>query len=190
MVGPIFISFSVILLAVMFFVAGLSKIRALDTFEGVVQNFRVLPAGMVRPFALALPTVEIAVAAALIIPATRLLGAVAACFLLLIFTIAIAVNLTRGRREIDCGCFSSELKQNLSGWLVARNLLLASCTLIVIGILTDASAPIMATPPLQAWLLGVVSAGFVILIYLTATTLSSVANIAAHRRSLAENVKA
>lgn len=102
MVEHIFISFSVILLAVVFLAAGIAKIRSVDTLEGVVQNFRILPARLARPFALVLPPTELAVAAALVAPATRTYGAIAATALLLVFMIAIAVNLARGRREIDC----------------------------------------------------------------------------------------
>lgn len=72
MAEQIFISFSVILLAVVFLSAGVAKIRSVDTLEGVVQNFRVLPARLARPFALVLPPAEIAIAAALAVPATRL----------------------------------------------------------------------------------------------------------------------
>jgi hypothetical protein len=35
------------------------------------------------------------------------------------------INLRRGRRHIDCGCFQSALKQTLSWVLVMRNLVLA-----------------------------------------------------------------
>jgi hypothetical protein len=36
-----------------------------------------------------------------------------------------AINIRRGRRHIDCGCFQSALKQTLSWILVARNGVLA-----------------------------------------------------------------
>ena len=68
MVEQIFITFSVVLLAVVFSAAGLAKIRSIDTLEGVVQNFRVLPTRLARPLALVLPPAEIAVAAALRLP--------------------------------------------------------------------------------------------------------------------------
>src|SRR5262249_4609965 len=45
--------------------------------------------------------------------------------LLAIFTGAIMLNLARGRREIDCGCFGPMMRQRLSGWLVVRNIALA-----------------------------------------------------------------
>jgi hypothetical protein len=44
--------------------------------------------------------------------------------LLVLFAGAIAVNVMRGRTDIDCGCFRSALRQNLSWWLVLRNAVL------------------------------------------------------------------
>ena len=41
-----------------------------------------------------------------------------------------AINLARGRRNIDCGCFQSALKQRLSWVLVARNVVLAALLLV------------------------------------------------------------
>lgn len=181
-IEPVFTSFSVILLAVLFFSAGVAKIKAVDTLEGVIGNFRLLPKGLVRPIALVLPPVEIAITAALLLPATRAFGAVGAAGLLLVFTIAIAINLVRGRREIDCGCFSSELKQNLSAGLVARNVLLATCAFWLVASASGATAG-TASPPWAAWLLGTLGAGFSIVIYLTSSTLSAVSAIAAERRA-------
>ncbi|MGH8629603.1 MAG: MauE/DoxX family redox-associated membrane protein, partial [Burkholderiales bacterium] len=51
---------------------------------------------------------------------------VLACALLLVYALAMGINLARGRRDIDCGCFKSALKQTISGWLIGRNLLLAA----------------------------------------------------------------
>jgi hypothetical protein len=45
--------------------------------------------------------------------------------LLLLFALAMGINLRRGRRHIDCGCFQNALKQTLSWALVMRNVVLA-----------------------------------------------------------------
>ena len=50
-----------------------------------------------------------------------------------------AMNLYRGRRFIDCGCAGAAGHQPLSGWLVARNLLLAVLALA-------AMLPVQARP--------------------------------------------
>ncbi|MEZ4605728.1 MAG: MauE/DoxX family redox-associated membrane protein [Deinococcales bacterium] len=48
--------------------------------------------------------------------------------LILIFSLAIAINLLRHNADIDCGCFGS-LEQRLSWWLILRNAILLSFTL-------------------------------------------------------------
>ena len=57
----------------------------------------------------------------------------AAVLLLSLYSFAIWQNLTPDGRQIDCGCFASSAKVPLSGWLVARNvvLMLAACVLVM-----------------------------------------------------------
>jgi uncharacterized membrane protein len=171
-------AFTVTLLAAMFLAAGVSKLRALETFEGVVYNFRLLPEILVRPVAYTLPFVELAVAIALLMPMSRSYGAWAAAALLGVFTVAVAINLLRGRREIDCGCFNSELKQNLSGGLVLRNLALMTLALWLAGFAV--AAPAMNW---VACLLGGLTAIMAIMLYVTAARLSIIAGEVAARRA-------
>jgi hypothetical protein len=124
--------------------AAVAKLADLQSFIGVVQNFRLLPYVLVKPFAVLLPILELAVAGGLAFPATRSYAAIGTLALLVVFTAAIAVNLARGRRSIDCGCFGDTLKQPLSGWLIARN--------AVLGLLAvTAAAPGFPGRPLH-WL--------------------------------------
>ena len=122
-----------LVLAAILGAAAVTKLRALDAFAGVVENYRLLPRGLVRPVTLALPPVELAAALGLLVPATRSLAAGAAVLLLLVFAAAMAVNLGRGRSDIDCGCFVGLLRQRISWALVARNLLLAACGLPLVA---------------------------------------------------------
>jgi hypothetical protein len=46
--------------------------------------------------------------------------------LLALFAAAMAVNIRRGRADIDCGCGESFLRQTLSPVLVVRNIVLAA----------------------------------------------------------------
>lgn len=119
------------LLAAIFGAAAVAKLRAPDVFAGVVANYRLLPAALVRPAALALPVVELAAALGLLVPASRPAAGAVVAALLLAFAAAMAINLRRGRDEIDCGCFVSLLRQRISWALVARNLLLAACALVL-----------------------------------------------------------
>jgi hypothetical protein len=120
-----------LVLAAVLAVAALAKLRAFDEFIGVVHNYRILPEPLVRPVAYVLPPLELAVALGLLIEPTRALAAGGAAALLAVFALAMAVNILRGRPEIDCGCFASTLKQRIGWALVGRNLVLIGLAALV-----------------------------------------------------------
>jgi uncharacterized membrane protein YphA (DoxX/SURF4 family) len=101
------------------------KLRHRTEFLGVVANYRLLPQLLVRPVAWLVVGLEASVVLSLASDYRPVWGAALAMALLAGFAVAIAINIARGRNEIDCGCFRSTLRQPLSVALVARNLLLA-----------------------------------------------------------------
>jgi hypothetical protein len=118
-------------LGAIFAASGAMKLGDLELFESAVANYRLLPRLVEKPFAWTLPVVECAFAAGMLFVATRTAAASMLILLLAAFTGAIAINLARGRRDIDCGCFGPALRQELSGWLLLRNLVLMALAAIV-----------------------------------------------------------
>jgi len=114
-----------VLVGLVFLTAGIGKMRHWGVFRGVVANYRLLPQFLEIPVAYALPPVEAVLGAALLLGRATSWAAPGAASLLLIFAIAMGINLRRGRRQIDCGCFQGALKQPLSWKLVVRNAALA-----------------------------------------------------------------
>ncbi len=108
-----------------FLSAATGKLRHLSILPGVVANYRLLPPALVLPVAYLLPVVEGLVGAALLAGAGPPAAEICAISLLLMFAVAMAVNLMRGRRHIDCGCFQGALRQPLRWALVARNAVMA-----------------------------------------------------------------
>jgi Methylamine utilisation protein MauE len=158
----------VLVLAGVFGAAAVSKLRALDAFVGVVHNFRLVPEPLERPIAYVLPGIELAIAVGVLVSATRATAALAAAILLALFAGAMAINLLRGRRDIDCGCFATVLRQHLSWPLVLRNLLLAGLALSLVPGFTarslgwldlvtvgGASAALVVLYAATSWLFGV-----------------------------------
>jgi uncharacterized membrane protein len=123
---------SCIVLAAVFASAGAGKLAEREAFAGVVHNYRLLPEALERPVAMMLPVLELLLAAGLLLGVTRPTAALGAALLLLVFAGAMAINLVRGRRNIDCGCFMTALRQRLSWGLVARNLLLVAVSLLLV----------------------------------------------------------
>lgn len=118
-------------LVLIFGASGAMKLRDVELFEGSLANYQLTPRWMEKPLAYLLPMLECAAAAGLMLAWTRALAASTLLALLAIFTGAIAINLARGRRSIDCGCFGPALRQELSGWLLTRNLFLIVVAAIV-----------------------------------------------------------
>ena len=113
-----------LVLSYIFVVAAVHKWQGFAEFQETLGNYRVLPAFLVKPFAFALPLLEFAAGVALLIPLTSKLAGAMAGILLLVYILAMLINLAQGRRSIDCGCGGSDQKQNISEWLVLRNTVL------------------------------------------------------------------
>lgn len=124
MIDPVLQLAAALTLALVFGVGAAGKMTAWSELEGVVRNFRIAPAPLVPLVSWTLPPAELLLALGVLVPATRAASAAAMAVLLVLFAGAIAVNVMRGRIDIDCGCFRSALRQNLSWWLVLRNGLL------------------------------------------------------------------
>jgi hypothetical protein len=108
----------------------LHKITARAEFEGTLTEYHILPGSWSRAATVLLTLLEGVALVAVIAPVSRVEGAMLAGTLFGVYSVAIAINLMRGRDRIDCGC--GGLGQELSWFLVGRNLLLiAGCICIV-----------------------------------------------------------
>ena len=126
-----------ILIALVFLSAATAKMRNWPIFRGVVANYRLLPQALVGPVTYALPPAEAAIGAMLPTGLFAPWAEAAAAVLLGAFAVAMGINLLRGRRQIDCGCFQGALKQPLRWTLVGRNALLA----LLLGAVAADAAP-------------------------------------------------
>lgn len=145
-------------------VAAVSKLRIPDEFQGVVDNYRLLPGFMVAPVARALPVVELVCAVALLVPATRQIAAWLAVGLFVIFAVALAINVGRGRTHIDCGCVRRPTSKSRIGMFhVMRALFLAGISTYIAFTSLE-----IANIPLASWLIAVASAALMAMLYVAA----------------------
>jgi uncharacterized membrane protein YphA (DoxX/SURF4 family) len=144
-----------IVVGLMFVVGGLTKLMRWRELRGIVRGYRLLHSALV-PLAVALlPPVELLVGATLIVGVAAPWSPLSAASLLVIFAAAMAINLRRGRTEIDCGCFGATLRQRLDWRMVWLNLFLA---ILLLGSAVSA-APVTA----QLWV-AALPAGIVLFI--------------------------
>ena len=148
-----------------FVLAAVQKAQHWRIFSGVLGNYRLLPRPLVSPVAILLPPTEMLVGLLLLSAQFRPLGDLAAMVLLCLFGMAMAINLRRGRSEIDCGCGRSLLKQNLRWLLVWRNAGLAA---LLVPSLLD-TRPMVVTTALS----GVAAGLAFFLLYLLLNVLSA-----------------
>jgi uncharacterized membrane protein YphA (DoxX/SURF4 family) len=160
-----------------FVLAATQKAQHWRIFSGVLANYRLLPRALVTPAAALLPPLEMLVGILLLSAQIRPFGALAAIAFLSVFAAAMAINLKRGRSEIDCGCGHSLLKQNLSWVLVSRNAGLAALLI-----------PSLVFPkamPMPVILTGIAAGLGLFLLYLLLNVFSALPAVKEHRHRFA-----
>lgn len=126
---PLFTLTGALCTAVILASAATHKVRAPARFSAQLQAYQLLPSALVRPVARGLPWLELALAFALLLPLSRT-GAAMAAALLALYATAMAINLWRGRKDIDCGCAGPHQRQPIRPLLLIRNGLLVAVALL------------------------------------------------------------
>ena len=144
------------------------KLGDFARFRAVLADYRIVPERGVSSVAAALAGAEGITGIWLLVPGAGPVPALAAAALLAVYSAAVAINLIRGRREIDCGCTGPGVRRPLSEGLLLRNavliLLAASCAL------PQAARPLV-------WIDSVtIAAGLGVLLLLQAAVDTSLAN--------------
>lgn len=147
-------------LAALFATAAVHKLCDLAAFRAALADYQLLPGAVLPAFAFLLPAVEVGVAFGFCVPAFAPCAAIAAAALLALYGWAMAINLTRGRRHIDCGCAGPAGRQAIGAPLIVRNAVLAAVALV---------SALPAAPRTLAWVDGVtIAAGVAVLALLYA----------------------
>lgn len=130
-------------LAVVFLVAAVGKLADRPGARRGPRTSASRP-GSPAPWRFVLPLVEIAVALALLPSQSARWGALAAGVLLVVFSVAIAVSLARGR-EPDCHCFGQLHSAPAGPTVLLRNVALAAVAgFVVVGGWDDAGTSAVA----------------------------------------------
>ena len=106
------------------------KLRGIAVFAAAIRGYRLLPEKLSVAAAATFTAAELAIGLGLLAPSTGTFPARAACALIALYSLAVAVNLARGRREIDCGCAGPAVRQPLRGALLVRNAALLAAAAI------------------------------------------------------------
>lgn len=108
--------------------AATHKLHNLPSFRYTLTDYDLVPAKFVGALAVAVVSAEAYIALRMLF-STRIQYAAAA--VLTAYSFAIALNVVRGRTDLDCGCMGPAARTPLRWWLVARNMALVACVLLL-----------------------------------------------------------
>jgi hypothetical protein len=115
-------------LAAVFVVAAFDKIVDPPGFAHEIHNYALVPGVAINALALVLPWIEMVCGLALFIGFARRTSARILGVLLVVFVIALSINLVRGR-PVDCGCFGTSKVEKTQAerlrdmkWAIGRDL--------------------------------------------------------------------
>lgn len=131
MVDPAIGTLIVAAIAFLFASAAVHKFRDVGRFGASFAAYDIVPRALLG-LAFLVPAIEAVIAAGLVWKPSRAPAAAAAMALLLLYAAAIALNLRRGRRDLDCGCGGPNDRRPIAAWMVWRNLLIASATVVAL----------------------------------------------------------
>lgn len=129
MIDPVFPLALRVALALLFAGAAVHKLREHEAFRAALAEYALLPRAALAPVSALLPGLELASVVALIVWPSA--GAAGIATLLLLYAGAMAVNVARGRRDLDCGCGGPAGGQRVGPGLVLRNVVLAALALAI-----------------------------------------------------------
>jgi uncharacterized membrane protein YphA (DoxX/SURF4 family) len=115
-----------------FLLAGLAKLPRRVEFMGAVRMYGILPGAWVSPVARFIPPVEVALGGLLIVGLGTRVVAAGVGVVLVVFVGAATLSLARGA-VIDCGCYAVGTSRRLTWAVVARNLVFASMSAVVVA---------------------------------------------------------
>jgi hypothetical protein len=120
-------------IALLFAGAALHKLRDLRRFQEIFAAYGLMPGRARLRLSLAVPAVEALVALGVLFGVSRQVSSCTAVVLLLAYAAAIALNLSRGRRDLACGCGGPNDRRPIAEWMVWRNLCLASVAMVLLA---------------------------------------------------------
>ena len=124
-----------ILLGFLMLFSGWFKVLDPESFRTVVLKYDMIPVDWTAWVALVLPVLECLVGLFMVVGIWVRGASLLAAGMMLVFTVAISVNLARGN-TFDCGCFELNrlgigIDETISGWLIARDIFLTGAFMMV-----------------------------------------------------------
>lgn len=118
-----------ILIGLVLMSSGFTKTDNWDHHINTIRGYRLLPESLLKPAGFALAVSEVLLGSAMVLGVGLRAAGLATSVIMVLYGLAISVNLLRGNRNIECGCGGVLGAHKISWWLSARNLALAAVSL-------------------------------------------------------------
>ncbi|ENJ6134446.1 MULTISPECIES: MauE/DoxX family redox-associated membrane protein [Bacillus] len=119
-------------LATLFISTGIDKIKKFNIHLLIIKEYQIIPENQIRLFTIIEIFAELFISICLFIGLFHTFTLICAVLLLLVYSVAISINLLRGRKEISCGCGGVLGNHKLSWMLVVRNLFIGAVSVILL----------------------------------------------------------
>lgn len=169
-IDPVPAAIATLSLAALWSAAAVHKLADPKAFERSLEAYEVAPRALAPLLGRLLPMLELATATGLVFAPTRAAAGGFGALLLTAYGGAIALNLGRGRRELDCGCMGFGSQSRISPMLIWRNAIAAIASLLA-GLLPRTDR---ATNWIDAWTI-MAGIAMVALLYLAMEALRAAA---------------
>ncbi len=120
---------------------GAGKLLDVRGFADVLRTYQALPEGLVAPLSLAVPLVELVLAAWLLSGRRRAGAALASAAMHLVYAAWAVGGLARGLRLENCGCFGVFLARPLTWRTVVEDAVMVALSLWLFRLATGARRP-------------------------------------------------
>lgn len=120
-VQPLVLTFFRFLLGTIFLSSFVGKASEPRRFATTLVDFKLIPGASAQPLAYFLISSELVIGILLLMGWQTRAAAVLCGGVLIIFTVAVALNLMSGHTNLECGCFGAKNAQKINLQLVSRN---------------------------------------------------------------------
>lgn len=120
-------------LGLLFLSACVHKLRDFSVFKATLEDYQLVPTALSSLISVCIIAAEGLAALGLLSRLYVMPAITCGVVLLSLYSAAMGINLLRGRRDIDCGCTGPAMRQSISQWMVARNVVLAGTAIFVLA---------------------------------------------------------
>lgn len=122
-----------IIISLIFISSAVSKIFNFTEHIIVIRKYNIIPNHLVKLFAYLEIMIELSASVLLLFSSYVYVSSMAIILLLMVYTFALTINLTRGNTDLSCGCSGVLGNHAITWWLPIRNIFMIVTLVMIIA---------------------------------------------------------